>query len=97
MANDGRSATKPYRVRAGGTWYWVDPAAPRSAIAPGDTVVLYAAGDAHVVVLQRADDHALTFASPAGETFALAPVDILAMHLAAVDDEQDDGVNKTGG
>jgi hypothetical protein len=98
MANDGRNATKPYRVRAGVTWYWVDPAVPRSGIEPGDTVVVYPASDEpHVVVLQHADDHALTFATPAGETFALAPAGIVAMHLAAVDDEQDGGVDRTGG
>lgn len=88
---DGRIATMPYRVRASGVWYWVDPAVPPHEIEPGDTVIVYpVSGDAHVVVLQRRDAGAqtVTFATSEGETFAVASTGIAAMHLAAVDDEQ---------
>ena len=92
MTQDGRNATKPYRVRAGGTWYWVDPTVPASALEPGDTVVLYPASDtAHVAVLRsRADTAAgpVAFAAPEGERFEVAGRDIAALHLAAVDEDQ---------
>ena len=57
MTQDGRNATKPYRVRAGGTWYWVDPSVPARDIEPGNTVVLYpVSGEPAVAVLQRRPD-----------------------------------------
>jgi hypothetical protein len=92
MTRDGRNASKPYRVRAGGTWYWVDPSVPASAIEPGDTVILYpASGDAHVAVLQRRADTTegpMVFAVPDGERFDVEPRDIAVLHLAAVDEDQ---------
>lgn len=86
---DGRKATQPYRVRVGGTWYWVDPAAAH-AIEPGDTVVIYpAAGAASLAILQSAPAaDPLAFASLEGERFHMPAGDIAALHLAAVDDEQ---------
>ncbi len=53
MSKSGKDATEPYRVRAGGVWYWVDPTFPVDAIEAGDTVVAYPVnGDAVVVILQ---------------------------------------------
>ena len=90
MTQDGRNASKPYRVRAGGIWYWVDPSVPASAIEPGDTVILYpVSGDAHVAVLRsRADTGPFVFAVPDGEHFEVDPRDIATLHLATVDEEQ---------
>ena len=92
MTQDGRKATKPYRVRAGGVWYWVDPSVPASAIEPGDAVILYpVSGNAHVAVLQSRADTAegpAVFAIPGGEHFEVEPRDIAVLHLAAVDEEQ---------
>ena len=84
---DGRNATRPYRVRVGGTWYWVDPVA-RDAIEPGDTVVIYSQGEAALAILQSAaGGDTIAFTSLAGERFTLPARDIV-LHLAAVDDEQ---------
>jgi len=90
MARDGRNATQPYRVRVGGTWYWVDPTVPPGEIEPGDTVVIYPSqGDATLAVLQSAfAPGEAVFATLEGERFTLAAGDISALHLAAVDDEQ---------
>jgi hypothetical protein len=87
---DGRNATQAYRVRVGGTWYWVDPTVPRDAIEPGDTVVIYPAdGAATLAVLQGASGgDTIAFASLEGERFALPARDVAALHLAAVDDDQ---------
>ena len=89
---DGRDATQAYRVRVGGTWYWVDPTVPRDAIEPGDTVVIYPAdGAATLAVLQSAVGGAsgtVAFSSLEGERFEMAAPDIAALHLAAVDDDQ---------
>jgi len=86
----GRDATKPYRVRAGGTWYWVDPSVPASALEPGDTVVLYpVSGEPLVAELQsRADAAPVAFAGADGARFAVTAQDIAALHLAAVDEDQ---------
>jgi len=89
--NDGRTATQPYRVRVGNTWYWVDPTVPRDDIEPGDTVVIYpAGGDATLAVLQSpfGPQSSIEFVTLEGENFNLAPADIAALHLAAVDDVQ---------
>jgi hypothetical protein len=97
MANkDGRDASKPYRVRVGGVWYWVDPTVPRSAMEPGDTVIVYpVSGDPVLAVLQDDIKSAETAAagtiglsSLEGERFAMAPDDIAALHLTAVDEVQ---------
>lgn len=90
---DGRDAKEPYRVRVGGTWYWVDPTVPASAIEPGDTVVIYPAdGEAHLAVLRGAfrlgQNDAAIFATHEGERFDLPADAIVALHLAAEDDEQ---------
>ena len=87
---DGRSAAQPYRVRVGGTWYWVDPTVPRDAIEPGDTVVIYPAdGEATLAVLQGAPGHeTVAFASLDGARFDMPARAIAALHIAAVDDEQ---------
>jgi hypothetical protein len=91
MTTDGRNATQAYRVRVGGTWYWVDPAVPPDAIEPGDTVVIYSAhGDATLALLQSAlaPGRETVFATLEGERFTLPAGDIAALHLAAVDDDQ---------
>lgn len=86
---DGRNATQAYRVRVGGTWYWVDPAAPRDAIEPGDIVVIYPAeGEPALAILQGAHGDTLAFSSLEGERFEMPARDVAALHLAAVDDEQ---------
>ena len=87
---DGRSATQAYRVRVGGTWYWVDPTVPRDAIEPGDTVVIYPAeGAAALAVLQSATGgDTIVFASLEGERFEIPARDLAALHLAAVDEDQ---------
>jgi hypothetical protein len=90
MARDGRAAQEPYRVRVGGTWYWVDPTVPRQQLEPGDTVLIYpVAGEPALAVLQSPmnRDEAV-FASLAGDGFTVAARDIAALHLAAVDDVQ---------
>ena len=99
MTKNGRNATQAYRVRVGGTWYWVDPAVPAADLAPGDTVVIYQPnGDVSLAVLQSAfaPGSEAAFATLAGERFTLPARDISALHLAAVDDEQD-SVDGTGG
>jgi len=97
MANkDGRTATKPYRVRVGGVWYWVDPAVLRSAMEPGDIVLVYPrAGEPVLAILQdapgstdRAAADTIGLASLEGERFTLALGDIAALHLTAVDEVQ---------
>ena len=87
---DGRNATQAYRVRVGGTWYWVDPAVPRDAMEPGDTVVIYPPdGAATLAVLQSATGgDTIAFASLEGERFALPAREVAALHLAAVDEDQ---------
>jgi hypothetical protein len=87
---DGRHATQAYRVRVGGTWYWVDPTVPRDAIEPGDTVVIYPAdGAATLAVLQSATGgETIAFSSLESERFELPVRDVAALHLAAVDEEQ---------
>ena len=86
---DGRNATQAYRVRVGGTWYWVDPTVPRGAIEPGDTVVIYPAeGAATLAVLQSATGgDTIAFASLEGERFEIPARDLAALHLAAVDED----------
>lgn len=97
MANsDGRIASKPYRVRVGGVWYWVDPTVPRSAMEPGDVVIVYpVSGDPVLVILQ--DDirapavavaGAVGLSNLEGERFAMPLDDIAALHLTAVDEVQ---------
>lgn len=93
---DGRDAKEAYRVRVGGTWYWVDPTVPASEIEPGDTVVVYPTdGDAYLATLEssfpgiaEADALAVAFASLDGRRFDVPAGAIAALHLAAVDDEQ---------
>jgi hypothetical protein len=94
--NDGRSASKPYRVRVGGTWYWVDPTVPRSAMEAGDIVIVYPASGDPVLAILRDDIKsdrvaaagAVAFASLEGERFALPLDDIAVLHLTAVDEVQ---------
>jgi hypothetical protein len=89
MVRDGRAAQEPYRVRVGGTWYWVDPTVPQQAIEPGDTVLIYpVAGDPALAVLQSPPRDDVVFASLEGNRFTVARDDIAALHLAAVDDVQ---------
>jgi hypothetical protein len=90
MAKDGRAATGPYRVRVGGTWYWVDPTVRRVDIEPGDTVLIYpVAGEPALAVLQGPlAQGEIGFASLEGDGFRLAAADIAALHLAAVDEVQ---------
>jgi hypothetical protein len=90
MAQDGRSATEPYRVRVGGTWYWVDPGVPPAGIEPGDTVLIYpVAGEPALALLQSPlGTSEIVFASLEGDGFRLAAADIAALHLAAVDEVQ---------
>jgi hypothetical protein len=87
---DGRDATQPYRVRAGGVWYWVDPTVSADAIEPSDTVVVYpAVGHAVIAIMQAHHGRgALAFTSTEGERFEVDERDIEALHLAAVDDVQ---------
>ena len=91
MTQDGRNATKPYRVRAGGVWYWVDSSVPARDIEPGDSVVLYpASGEPAVAVLQSHGDIGdvpLRFMAD-DESFEVPARDIAALHLAAIDDVQ---------
>src|SRR5882762_3224459 len=97
MANsDGRTASKPYRVRVGGVWYWVDPTVPRSAMEPGDVVIVYpVSGDPVLAILQDdikstdvAAAGAVGLSSLEGERFAVPLDDIAALHLTAVDEVQ---------
>jgi hypothetical protein len=90
MAKDGRAATEPYRVRVGGTWYWVDPTVPRADIEPGDTVLIYpVAGAPALAVLQSPPSQSeIGFASLEGDSFQVPAADIAALHLAAVDEVQ---------
>ena len=97
---DGRTATKPYRVRVGGVWYWVDPTVPQIAMEPRDVVVVYpVSGDPVLAILQGdikslakpgegARMLAIRLASLEGEHFEMAPEDIAALHLTAVDEVQ---------
>ena len=94
---NGRSATKPYRVRVGGVWYWVDPTVPQSAMEPGDIVIVYpVTGDAALAILRSAltlpaDEpvpERINFATLTGEDFEVPVRDIAALHLAAVDEVQ---------
>ena len=93
---DGRDAKQPYRVRAGGVWYWVDPTVPAADIAPGDMVIVYpVSGDAHVATLDSAwpvggdaPGDPVRFSTPDGARFDIVPRDIAALHLVAVDEEQ---------
>ena len=90
MTQDGRTATQPYRVRVGGTWYWVDPTVPRQDLEPGDMVLIYCGSEAALAILQSplAQGEAVSFRSPQGETFQVAAAEIAALHLAAVDEVQ---------
>ena len=88
---DGRDAREPYRVRVGGVWYWVDPTVPAAELEPGDTVVFYPVDDAATLAVLRSGftrDRPVCFASLEGQGFELAARDIVALHLAAVDDDQ---------
>jgi hypothetical protein len=93
---DGRTASRPYRVRVGGVWYWVDPTVPRSAMESGDIVIVYPiSGDAVLAILQdglgssdAAVPGAIRFSSLEGERFGIPPDDIAALHLTAVDEVQ---------
>jgi hypothetical protein len=93
---DGRAATTPYRVRVGDVWYWVDPTVPPEAIDPGDTVIVYpAGGEAHLAVLgspfspakDQSEGTPVAFSTPEGERSMIPARDIVALHLAAVDEE----------
>ena len=89
--SDGRNADKPYRVRVGSTWYWVDPTVRAADLEAGDTVVIYPVrGEAHLAVLQSkfGPGRSVDLVSLAGERFAVDGEDIAALHLAAVDDVQ---------
>jgi hypothetical protein len=90
---DGRTATQPYRVRVGGVWYWVDPTEPMDKIEPGDTVVIYPVlGEAVLAVLQShykpGDVQSVNFSTLEDEGFAMPLTNIVALHLAAIDEEQ---------
>ena len=93
---DGRTASQPYRVRVGGVWYWVDPTVPRSAMEPGDIVIVYPlSGDPVLAILQQ-DINSLAVAAAGtiglssleGERFAMMLDDVAALHLTAVDETQ---------
>ena len=95
-SSDGRNATKPYRVRVGGVWYWVDPAVPRSALEPGDVILVYpVTGDPVLTILQQ-DINAAEVAAAGtvglsnleGERFTMPLEEIEALHLTAVDEVQ---------
>jgi hypothetical protein len=97
MSNsDGRTASQPYRVRVGGVWYWVDPTVPRSAMEPGDIILVYpVTGDPVLAILQQdinatevAATGAVGLSSLEGEGFAMPLDDIAALHLTAVDEVQ---------
>jgi hypothetical protein len=95
---DGRDAKQPYRVRAGSIWYWVDPTVPATDIEPGNTVIVYPlSGDTHIATLESvyrptsgdAAADPIRFSTSGGERFEVAPRDIAALHLVAVDEVQD--------
>jgi hypothetical protein len=90
LMKDGRDATQAYRVRVGGTWYWVDPTVPRGAIEPGDTVVIYPADGAATFAVLRSTTggETIAFSALEGDRFEMAARGIAALHLAAVDEEQ---------
>ena len=89
---DGRDATFAYRARVGGAWYWVDPRVRPQDLEVGDTVLVYVRdGQSALAVLQSLPGHDTEFASLAGETFSLPRDDIVAIHLAAIDDDQGSG------
>jgi hypothetical protein len=92
MATDGRTASKPYRVKAGGIWYWVDPTVPAGAIEPGDIVIVYPVmGDAALAMLQgplAPPTGEVALSNLEGESFSVPARDIAAVHLAAVDEQQ---------
>jgi hypothetical protein len=93
---DGRTASKPYRVRVGGLWYWVDPTVPRSAMEPGDIIIVYpVSGDPVLAILQQdinavevAAAGAIALSSLEGARFAMRLDEIAALHLTAVDEVQ---------
>src|SRR5258708_2411528 len=93
---DGRTASKPYRVRVGAVWYWVDPTVPRSAMEPADTIIVHPVwGDPVLAILQQdinsvevAAAGSIGLSSLEGERFAMAFDDIAALHLTAVDEVQ---------
>jgi hypothetical protein len=93
---DGRTASKPYRVRVGGVWYWVDPTVPQSAMEPGDIIIVYpVSGDPVLAILQQdinslevAAAGAIGLSSLEGARFAMPLDDIAALHLTAVDEVQ---------
>lgn len=93
---DGRTASKPYRVRVGEVWYWVDPTVPQSAMEPGDIVIVYPlSGDPVLAILQQdikslevAAAGAISLSSLEGARFAMPLDDIAALHLTAVDEVQ---------
>jgi hypothetical protein len=95
-SSDGRNATKPYRVRVGSVWYRVDPAVLRSALEPGDVILVYpVTGDPVLAILQQdinapevAAAGAVGLSSLEGEHFAMPLDEIAALHLTAVDDVQ---------
>ena len=96
-AKEGRIATRPYRVRAGGVWYWVDPTVPPADIEPDDTVVIYPrSGEATLAILKsefRPGEGAsavqpVAFSTLEGERFEIPAHDIATLHLAAVDEQQ---------
>src|SRR5437763_1137119 len=94
--SDGRTATKPYRVRVGGVWYWVDPAVPRSALEAGDVILVYPVSGDPVLAILRQDINAaevaaagaVALSSREGESFTVPLDEIAALHLTAVDDVQ---------
>jgi hypothetical protein len=85
-------------LRVGEVWYWVDPTEPPDAIEPGDTVIIYtASGEPQLAVLDSAfspgnndtaDATPIAFSTLESDRFALPVRDIVALHLAAVDEEQ---------
>ena len=90
-SRDGRHAEKPYRVRVGATWYWVDPTVSAAALDSGDTVVIYpVSGEPHLAVLQGKFEagRSIDFVSLTGEPFAVAADQLATLHLAAVDEVQ---------
>ncbi len=90
-SRDGPNADKPYRVRVGTTWYWVDPTVPAADLESGDTVVIYPIkGEPHLAVLQGefGGGAAIDFVSLEGESFSVAAGAVATLHLAVVDEVQ---------
>jgi hypothetical protein len=90
-SSDGRHAARPYRVRVGATWYWVDPTVAAGDLESHDTVVIYpVSGEPHLAVLQGKFQPGgiVDFVNLAGEPFTVASDAIAALHLAAVDEVQ---------